>query len=91
VTALLFVLATGADSITMLLMGRDNEVNPLVLAVGLDFGLLLRWTAVAALLVLVRWIEVNPRPFLLIGAAVGVIGAFSNVRNMAITAGFPLI
>jgi len=99
-TTALLLAAMVADSWTYLLMGVEHEMNPLVASVGPSIALAIKWAIVIALLVILRmgsrshiaptsWR--NPRRFLLIGASIGVIGAASNVRVIAILAGYSWI
>ena len=85
-TAAIMVAALALDSLTFLMIG-DLEANPLVNVLGPGLALGIRWAAIVSLLVLARFMA-RPRPYLLLVAAFGVIGAASNTRTLWIYGGF---
>ena len=82
-TASILVAAVALDSLTFafVIYPAGGEANGLVLLLGAPLALSLRWAAVGLLLAVRPYLR-RPRPWLLAGAASGVVGAASNAVAM---------
>lgn len=86
-TAAILVAAVGLDSLTFatVIWPAGAEANGLVVALGAELALLIRWAAVGV--GLVAWLHrrkhpIGGRRILLVGAIAGVVGASSNVLSI---------